>query len=230
MNFLNMILLRLDKKNINVNFIKKLKPKSFLLFSLYVLTLAVFVVTALFNFFSISVFGDETKTLTLNDFSAVNVEVTGDMSAVATSNDPQLIYNGDISEVQSISYTLISGGNGVVCAYYTTQSGADFSNHMRLFPAFGEVQNVQYVLPQQSLTALRLDIGSIAGESFVFEQINLNPKIPFWAYFVPSTTQVVLGVVLPLLFYAVLLFIIDVLVSFKTILKKKGNDEKTNIQ
>ncbi len=205
----------------NTKFVKTLTPKGFLLFNIYVLVLLVYLFASLFSFINASVFGHETRTLTLNDFTPINVEITADMSAIATTNDPQLIYNGDASEVQSIAYTLTSGGSGVVCAYYTTQIGADFSNHMRLFPAFGEVQNVQYMLPWQNVTALRLDIGSVASENFEFEQITLNPKLPFWVYFTPSAFQIVLCIVLPLLVYAIVLYFVDVLMLFKAKAKKE---------
>ncbi len=186
------------------------------LFALYVVFALCYVMSASVTFLSDVLFMQEQRALTLADFELVNAEVLSDMSAVATSNDPQLIYTGDSATVRSLSYRLTQGGTGVVCAYYTVEVGQDFSNYMCEFPQFGQVLDIDYLFPSESLTAVRLDIGSIAGETFVFEEITINTLLPLRFYFLPSGAQVLAFLILPMLCYVFGVYLLD---FYKTVIR-----------
>lgn len=140
------------------------------------------------------------KQLTAADFEWYSLAEGENGSLVSTDGDPQMILRA--GDIRTLSYTLIEGGSGSVCAYYNTQQGQDFSNRRRLWPKYGVTDRAFYVLPRTGAAELRLDITSKPGETLRFESITLNARPAWQSYFIPSTVGVFAFLTLPGFFWA----------------------------
>lgn len=135
------------------------------------------------------------QTLTLQNFTQVGFEQLNENTLVAVDGDPQLIIDG--TNIRTISYTLSQGGKGAVCAYYTKNAQQNFSNKMRLWPAFGQTQSGFYTFARSGVHTIRLDVTNETSDIVQFENIEANVPMAFYQYFVPSTTQIAAFFVLP---------------------------------
>lgn len=149
------------------------------------------------------------KALTPEDFELVDLAPLGDGRYTALSGDPQMLLPGTVdgAPVRTVAYALTQGGQETVCAYYTRQEGQDFSDRMRLWPDFGQMQQALYVLPRGGVATVRLDVTSVAGDVLDFAYITLNAHVPLWRYFTPGPMAVALFLTLPGLVYLFCVFL-----------------------
>ncbi len=201
-------------KNINLTKIKK-----HMLLILYIAVLLIIIANGIFNFVLDMVNIPQEKTLTLNDFTYNQLEITGEDTIVATGDDPYMVYEGNGEKLRTVYYSLKQDANGTICAYYAKQ-GEDFSNRKRLFPSFGEYSEAFYVFPQSDVEVIRIDLGNETGADFTFDEIVLNRQIPFFSYFALSQRELLIAAVFPLLIYCILQFIKQAVHSLKS--DKKG--------
>ncbi len=167
---------------------------------MYLITLALWAVAIIVNLLVDIVTGAPQQSLSIEDFELHDLVVADTETLYVTGNDPQMIYTKD--GIESIYYRLAEPASGVVCAYYLYDTAQDFSNQKRLFPNFGESQEVLYVFPH-GIEGIRLDIGSIQGEIYQFEEIVLNGSVSIQERIVPTNRQLALMIFMPIIAYSV---------------------------
>ncbi len=178
--------------------------KKNLLINLYVVTIIFYLIVGVYNTVYDNLFAPKQQNLSVYDFELYDIEIVNDNTVIAIGNDPQMIYNITKSNIHTVYYKLENSANGITCAYYTKNAQEDFSNAKRLFPSFGQSKEVLYILPQNNIQRIRLDIGSIPGETYVFEELTINKKVSVLNYFKPTNMQLVILVILPLLIYCII--------------------------
>ncbi len=191
-----------------INIIKKLNIKKNALLIIYSITIIAFLLNGMFNFISDFILNHEEKMLTASDFELNDLMINDDLSLTAIGSDAQMIYKSD-EEIKSIYYLLENPATGVVCSYYIENENQDFSNNERLFPKFSVTDEALYIYPTNT-KIIRLDIGSVYGENYVFKELVLNKDIPFLEYFSLNARDMVQLILLPLLIYSIIkIFILN---------------------
>ncbi len=184
---------------------KKINLNKNSLVLIYIVFIAVFVVSSFFNFLSDKIKNQEEIYLTVNDFELIDLAVNDDLSLTSTWYDAQMIYKSK-AEIKSIYYILENSSTGEICSYYLKNEGEDFSNHNRLFPEFSVKNEAFYIYPSDT-TIIRLDIGSVLGETYEFKEIVLNKDIPFLKYFSLTNFELVLFIITPIFLNSSICFI-----------------------
>ncbi len=197
--------------------IKKIDVKKYLLIILYLVSITIFILSGSFNFLSDKVSDYKEISLSLNDFSLHDLEVIDDTTLVSIGADAQMIFSQN-QEIKSVYYKLKNNATGVVCSYYLENENQDFSNYNRLFPEFSVYDEAFYIYPDNTYV-VRLDIGSVSGELYEFEEITLNKEIAFYKYFSLTNFQVVLFLITPAIVYSI---IKSILLLKESYLKKEN--------
>ncbi len=203
------------------NIFKWFNINKHLLICLYLVTLLCYVLNGIWGVYYNNVLKQSQQELTFDDFELVNLQVLDETTLISTSNDPQMIYTSTNSNITSIYYCLENSAIGVINAYYTLGAQEDYSNLKRLAPNFGQSKSAFYIIPEKEAVKIRLDLGSLHGQKYVFSEITLNKNIPFWRNFALTNRQVIYLSILPLMLNAIIIYIYKVVKNYINILKEK---------
>lgn len=188
----------------------------------YALFLALWLLLGLAAFAVDRAFGEQP--LPPESLHPVNLTPNENGSYTAENEDPQLIYEGELTARWLLLTADFSGAPGEMALYYATKPGQGFSANHVVYAQPLEGGRYLYTLRPGRYTALRLDPGTLAGNEVTIESVTLNPAAPLWRYLVPSLRGALGLVLLPPLAYCGICFIMDLYIFIKERLnQRKGN-------
>ncbi len=203
-------------------FIERFYMKKYTLIYIYAAVFLIYILNGAFNMVYAVLFKPQEEHLQPKDFELVNMEIISDNTVIAVSDDPQIIYNSTNGNIYSIYYELETSAVGVVSAYYATNFADDFSSLKRLAPPFGESRDVFYVMPDKDTVKIRLDLGSLHGQTYTFTNLTINKDIPLWRHFALTNRQVIILLSVPLLLNATIWFAVQIINNYKAIKRREN--------
>lgn len=125
---------------------------------------------------------------------------------VTTDDDPQLVLDfpqGAYVNRFAFSGRPVSKGGGAMNLYYTTQPGQPISEGRKLWAQRAADGTWYFDLQGLRVYTLRFDVGSRGGVVWHYGGAILNAEKPPISYFTPSTRQIALLLLGPLLVWAI---------------------------
>ncbi|MEG0019970.1 MAG: hypothetical protein RR728_05430 [Oscillospiraceae bacterium] len=184
---------------------KKLLPLA------YIAYITVFSLLGCANFAIDKISVKEEIVLPIQEIKKENLKQLDDNLFIAVTNDPQLIISIDPEQtkLRTIGYTLKQGGTGEKSMYYQRGSQTEFSEKRCVIPRDNSGKTVRYALGVKGVTKIRLDICGTAGEMIEIDSVTLNLEPKISDYFFITPMKIAKFLVLPLIFSAVLLYILE---------------------
>ena len=131
----------------------------------------------------------------IDQFNFVDIEER-DGRLVTTGRDPQLIYCSRVVLVENVVLELeYSKEPLLVNVFWKSDYDKEYSLREMAYSLGGD--NRLFLLPGAGAGALRIDPGTVAGNQITIHRITVNPKRPFYAFFIPSAGEAVTLAVLP---------------------------------
>ena len=163
------------------------------------------------------------KTLPLEEGVAEGAAFTEDGIFLTEDGDPKLVFSSVNATVRRVVvHAEYEQEPGELDLYYARKEGQGFSPAKRVGARQVTPGIYEYTLPPGQATALRIDLGTVAGNRVAIREIQLNPQAGFGSYF-PLTlgTVAALGL-LPALASCLIYIIIDTL----QLLRRRGGRHK----
>ncbi len=182
--------------------------RKYLLPLIYVVFAVFYLISGVFNFAYDRIKMPEEQKIEVSQLYAENMKQIDDNTFVATTNDPQFIFISNV-EIHTLKYTLKQGGTGSKALYYKNAKDIDWSPNKILLPKAKEIKNVKYIIPENNVTSVRLDISGTFTEIIEIEEIVINYRPKFVEYFYISSMDFAKFIVIPIVISSILLYFFD---------------------
>lgn len=133
--------------------------------------------------------------LTLDDFELYGLEQQADGSLLTLDSDPRLELTDTGRRVENLVLTVEYERAPRVRSVFWAAPGQDYSLRQMAYPSGGGKDT--YLLAPTGGQSLRIDPDSAAGNRITIQNIEINTKRPFYAFFIPSAGEAALFIVLP---------------------------------
>lgn len=143
----------------------------------------------------------QTAALPLDDFDLIDLEKQEDGTLLSVGGDPQLRLRDAARRVENVTVDFSYRLDPVlVNAFWGDPAAGDEAYSPRRM-AYGQQAEggLRFLLPAAGGQSLRIDPGTVVGNTITINRIVVNEKRPFYAFFIPTAGQGFMLCVLPAL-------------------------------
>lgn len=133
--------------------------------------------------------------LALQDFELAHHLVEEEGVLHTTGTDPQLVLKDGERHVENVTLEVVYAQPPLMVNVYWAKPGQDYSLARIAYPT--QNGGKHFLLPPAGGQGLRLDLGSVNGNTIQFISATVNQKRPVWQFYLPSAGEVALLVVAP---------------------------------
>ena len=143
----------------------------------------------------------QTAALTLDDFDLVDLEPQEDGTLLSVGGDPQLRLRDTTRRVENVTVDITYRLTPLlVNAFWGDATTGEAAYSPRRMAYGSQTQGgLRFLLPPAGGQSLRIDPGTVVGNTIAVNRIVINEKRPFYAFFIPTATQGLVLCALPAL-------------------------------